>query len=269
MPFSQINDKCLLFISCFFLMMFLFFPAKMYAQKDTRQQAQVWYAYFNDLKFSNSLRLGTDVQERQFIKPVGAQGSLHFRTILYHNLGHNWEAGTGLGLFFNSPQNIPSSSDLAVPELRPTVDILNRQKAGKLQITNRLRMEARYFHEVQNNELTGGFEFNNFRCRYQVATSYPIIKNEKNKPVVLVKLQDEVMINFGKKIVANTFDQNRFYAGLGFEVFKNCSLELGYLNWFQETSNGTTYYNRNIFRIGINHQVDLSKTKTKTKKGDQ
>lgn len=236
-------------------------PSKLLAQKNIKHQAQLWYAYFNDIKFSNNYRLLTDVQERQFIKPVGAQGSIHFRSILYHNLGNNWEAGAGFGIFLNSPQNIPSTSDLVVPELRPTVDVLNRQKAGKLQISNRLRLEARFHHEVQNNELDGGYEFNNFRCRYQVTTSYPVIKNTKNKPIVNLKVQDEVMINFGKKIVENTFDQNRFYTGLGFDVIHHFSLELGYLNWYQQTSNGTTYYNRNIFRLGINHQLDLSKHK--------
>src|SRR4051812_48199637 len=67
-------------------------PLKTQAQKTVLNQAQLWYAYFNNLKFSNKYRLLTDIQERQFIEPVGAQGTFLFRSILYRNLGGGWEA---------------------------------------------------------------------------------------------------------------------------------------------------------------------------------
>src|SRR6476620_4768770 len=72
-------------------------------QKTILHQTQLWYAYFNNLKFSDKYRLLTDIQERQFIEPVGAQGNLIFRSILYRRLGNNWEAGAGMCVFFTSP----------------------------------------------------------------------------------------------------------------------------------------------------------------------
>src|SRR6478672_6204912 len=87
-------------------------PLTAIAQKEVIHQTQLWYAYFNNLKFSDKYRLLTDIQERHFIEPVGSQGNLIFRSILYRSLGNNWEAGAGLALFFTSPQKIPSSSDL-------------------------------------------------------------------------------------------------------------------------------------------------------------
>jgi len=234
-------------------------------QKTILHQTQLWYAYFNNLKFSDKYRLLTDIQERQFIEPVGAQGTFLFRSILYRNLGGGWEAGIGLARFYQSPTKIPSSSDLVVPEWRPTVDFVNKQKAGAFNISQRFRFEARYFHQVESDKLASGYQFGVFRARYQFGADYPIIKNSKKKPVVSIRAYDEVMVNFGNKVVANTFDQNRIYGGFVFNVVKNVSLELGYLNWFQETTDGVTYYNRNCIRFGINHTIDLSKKNTTTK----
>jgi len=236
-------------------------PLKTHAQKQVLHQTQLWYAYFNNLKFSSKYRLLTDVQERQFIEPVGAQGTFLFRAILYRNLGSGWEAGIGLARFYQSPTKIPSTSTLVVPEWRPTVDFVNKQKAGAFNISQRFRFEARYYHEVESGKLADGYQFGNFRCRYQFGADYPIIKNSQKKPVVSVRAYDEVMVNFGKNVVSNTFDQNRIYGGFVFNASKNFSFELGYLNWFQETSDGETYYNRNIFRLGINQTIDLTKSK--------
>ncbi|HEY6977275.1 MAG TPA: DUF2490 domain-containing protein, partial [Chitinophagaceae bacterium] len=152
----------------------IFFPLTAIGQKEVIHQTQLWYAYFNNLKFSDKYRLLTDIQERYFIEPVGSQGNLIFRSILYRSLGNNWEAGAGMSLFLTSPQKIPSSSDLVVPELRPTIDFIYKQKAGGLNISHRYRFEARYFHGVENNKLEGGFQFGTFRCRYQFSADYPI-----------------------------------------------------------------------------------------------
>ena len=249
-------------ISPLFIFMILCLPVKMHAQKQKINQSQLWYAYVNNLKFSDKYRLLTDIQEREFIQPVGSQGNLIFRSILYRNLGSNWEVGGGLALFFTGPQKIPAATKLIVPELRPTVDFIYRQKAGLLNINHRYRFEARYYHDVQNNELYDGFSFGNFRFRYQLSLDYPLIKDAKKKPVLSARIYDEIFLNAGNKIVSNTFDQNRIYGGLLIDASKSFSFELGYLNWFQETSDGKSFYNRNIYRIGINQRINLAKSKT-------
>ena len=256
-----IQPTVLLFTSGIFITMM---PLKTQAQKQIVHQSQLWYAYFNNLKFSDKYRLLTDVQERQFIKPVGAQGTFLFRSILYRNLGNNWEAGIGLARFYQSPTKIPSTSNLVIPEWRPTIDFVNKTKAGAVNLSSRVRFEARYFHNVTQDKsaLGDGYQFGNFRVRYQFGADYPIIKNSKKKPVLSIRAYDEVMVNFGSKVVANTFDQNRIYGGFVFNASKSFAFELGYLNWFQETTDGETYYNRNIIRLGINHTINLSKSKS-------
>lgn len=69
------------------------------------------------------------------------------------------------------------------------------------------------------------------------------------------------MINAGQKIVYNTFDQNRIYAGLQYGFNKNITFELGYLNSFQQRAGGVDYYDRDIIRFTLYHKINLQKKK--------
>jgi hypothetical protein len=66
------------------------------------------------------------------------------------------------------------------------------------------------------------------------------------------------MINFGKNIVFNTFDQNRLSAGFYFNLNEFFDLEVGYSHWYQQRSNGQSFDNRHILRLALSHTIDLS-----------
>ena len=65
------------------------------------------------------------------------------------------------------------------------------------------------------------------------------------------------MFNFGKKIIKNTFDQNRIYAAIHYGLNSNLAFELGYLNSFQRRANGIDYFNRDIIRFSIFHKFKI------------
>jgi hypothetical protein len=77
---------------------------------------------------------------------------------------------------------------------------------------------------------------------------------------------DELMINGGKNVLKNTFDQNRIYAALHYGINKNIALELGYLNSFQQRSSGIDYFNRDIIRFTFFHKINLYKAELYRKK---
>ena len=74
-------------------------------------------------------------------------------------------------------------------------------------------------------------------------------------------VNDELMINGGKNVVKNTFDQNRIYAAFQYGVNKNIALELGYLNSFQQRASGVDYFDRDIIRFTFYHKINLHKKK--------
>ena len=69
------------------------------------------------------------------------------------------------------------------------------------------------------------------------------------------------MFNVGKKIVKNTFDQNRIYLAVNYKLNASYAFELGYMNWFQQQKSGVDFYNRDILRLSIIHSIDLKKKK--------
>ena len=69
----------------------------------------------------------------------------------------------------------------------------------------------------------------------------------------------ELMMNLGKKIVYNTFDQNRFFLGFHYHVNKQDYIQFGYMNVFQQLSAGVQYKSINTARLFYFHNIDLRK----------
>ncbi|OGS74366.1 MAG: hypothetical protein A3G95_01140 [Flavobacteria bacterium RIFCSPLOWO2_12_FULL_31_7] len=234
-------------------------PEFFLAQKMVEHQQLIWYGYYNSLKFNEKWSLNSEIQERQFYQPT-AQHQLVFRTNLERKLIGDWNASVGMTYFLQNPNNPTSESNLTVPELRPDIGFGNKQKLGIVTINHRYKAEARFFHDVENNRLVGGYRFSNFRLRYQVGLDFLIWKNEREQ-VFVAKIKDEIMFNVGNKMVKNTFDQNRIYLAINYKINNSYAVELGYMNWFQQLKSGTDFYNRDILRFSIFHSMDLKKKK--------
>jgi hypothetical protein len=74
-------------------------------------------------------------------------------------------------------------------------------------------------------------------------------------------VNDEVHINFGKQIVNNYFDQNRFFLGLKYQTGEHSNLQVGYMNLFQQLAAGNKYRDINAFRFFFFQNLDLRKKK--------
>lgn len=239
------------------LVLVLLIPEFLLAQKKIENQQLIWYGYYNDLKFNENWNLKSEIQERQFYNPT-AQHQLVFRSNLERKLIGNWKASVGMTFFLQNPNNPNSESNLSVPELRPDIGLIHKQKLGFLTINHRYKAEARFFHDVVNHQLVGGYRFSNFRLRYQLGLDFPVLKN-KGKEKIILKLKDEIIFNIGNKIVKNVFDQNRIYTAIQYKINASCAFEVGYMNWFQQQKSGTDFYNRDILRLSIFHTIDLKK----------
>jgi hypothetical protein len=90
-----------------------------------------------------------------------------------------------------------------------------------------------------------------------VSLECSLIKSKTKNHDLSLKLSDGVYINSNGAIIYNTFDQNRFYAALNYHLIKNLSVELGYINLFQQRSSGDEYLKRNIANLAINHRIKM------------
>ncbi|WP_306352223.1 DUF2490 domain-containing protein [Flavobacterium sp. '19STA2R22 D10 B1'] len=225
--------------------------------KEVTHQQLIWYGYNTTVSFSANWYLVSEVQERHFIDPL-AQHQLLFRTELHRNLGKEWNTSVGMTVFLQSPNDPESTSNLIVPELRPNIEFVYKQKLSFGILSHRYKAEARYFHNTANGELTTGYTFGNFRFRYQIGLEIPILKSkQQQRDLLSVRVMDEVHFNTGGNIVKNVFDQNRVYLALNYKITPKLSIEAGYLNWYQQRASGYEFYNRDIIRFTVFHKIDF------------
>lgn len=236
------------------MMLFSLVPIFFMSQKKVTHQNLIWYGYYAQIKLSKKWIWLSEVQERHFIQPF-AQHQLVFRNNLRYKITANWNILMGFTNFYQSPNDPSSTSDLVIPELRPDIGLENNQTYKRLSISHRYKLEARFFHQSNKEELTGGYQYSNLRFRYQIGIDVPIIKSLKNNSELTFKLKDELMVNIGSKIIKNTFDQNRIYAALHYKINNNIGVEAGYMNWYQQKSSGDEFYSRNIVRLSLFHNL--------------
>ncbi len=66
------------------------------------------------------------------------------------------------------------------------------------------------------------------------------------------------MLNFGKDVVYNTFDQNRLFLGINYHISSAGSVQIGYMFSFQQASAGV-YRDIHTARLNYLHNLDVRK----------
>lgn len=118
---------------------------------------------------------------------------------------------------------------------------------GKGNFSNRFRLDFRSRQNIENGELLATRNMS-YRFRYFFSYIFPISKGEK--PLSLV-LANEVLVQFGNKIVYNTFDQMRVFVGVHKKVSNVVSFDFGYFPIYSQTAAGNIYTLNHIIRLFV------------------
>lgn len=231
--------------------------SKAQSTKNVDHQSILWTRYYNLLTLNDKWSLHSEIDNRIFLKPIEenlfvarVQGRYKINTFL--------ETGTGFAYFSISTQDPEVIYDFNVPEYRGQQDLIWKQNLGKVLLGQRFQIEERFIQNANKEGLLTGTSFF-WRFRYRIQGEYFCWKNKNQFLKAL--LSAEIMINAGKKIIKNTFDQNRVYAAFQYGINQNIAIELGYLNSFQQRSSGVDYFNRDIIRFSVFHKMSLNKRK--------
>ena len=244
-----------LILSCVFF--FLLSPNLFSQTKQTETVQQIWIAYLNQTRFSNKWGTWTDIHLRtkeDFVSDL-SQSILRFGLTYYLNDDTKLTAGYA----YVSHYPADNHKNVTIPEHRPWQQIQWHSKYSKLKLMQWFRLEERFRRKVLNDdELAGGYNFN-FRFRYNFFFMVPLSKNKFQPKSLSFVVNDEVHINFGKEIVYNYFDQNRFFLGFAYHVNKHDNLQAGYMNVFQQLPAGNKYRSNHVARVFYFHNLDLRK----------
>ncbi|MFZ1790193.1 MAG: DUF2490 domain-containing protein [Saprospiraceae bacterium] len=238
-----------------YLLIITAFSLQSYAMKAQSKQVShqnlYWLRVNSQIAFSPKLTLQSEIENRSFFKHNRQH---HF---IFHNRLHykfsKVEVAGGFTYSLQSPQDPESLSQLKVPELR-TVQELHYQTrvSNKLNITHRFRVDERFIRKNDGIKLQEGYDFN-WRLRYRILASLNLPIFSENLPTQ-IKLANEIMVNAGKNIVFNRFDQNRVIVAFEQNLGRKTSIEFSYINWYQQRSSGYQYYQRDISRITLSQK---------------
>lgn len=131
--------------------------------------------------------------------------------------------------YVGKPEDLPRNQ---YKEYRSTLQMYHHSYSmqKKFMHTFRHRYEFRW-QENQNN--LGDYRFfTRYRIRYRLR--YMINKDNFYQDGVLYAMaSNELGLNIGKSVVMNTFNQNRFYLGMGYRFGNTIRTELRYVNRFR------------------------------------
>lgn len=222
-------------------------------EKKVDNQTILWSRYYNFLTLNEKWSLHSEFDNRLFLNPV-TENLFVIRSQVRYKATNTVELGGGIGYFPVATQDPENTTDFMIPEYRGQQDIVWKNTIGKIQLSQRFQIDERFIRNASKTGLLPGTTFN-WRFRFRIQAEYVVWK--KDNRFLKVILNDEILLNAGKSIVKNTFDQNRIYAALQYGISKKIAVELGYLNSFQQRSSGVDYYDRDIIRLSIFHKLQL------------
>ena len=241
-----------------FIKAFLFFIltstiATAQTKKNINNQNLLWTRYYNQFELNPKWSIHSEFDNRVFLDSI-VQNLFVVRVQGRRKISEQVELGAGLVYFSVATQDPEVNLGFNIPEYRSQQDVTWKINWNKIELNQRFQIEERFFQNSDWQGLTSGTTFF-WRFRYRLQGEYTFWKNEKQFLKAIV--YDEIMINAGKNVVYNTFDQNRIYASLQYGISSSVALELGYMNSFQQRATRVDYFDRNIIRLSVFHKLKI------------
>ncbi len=222
--------------------------------KEINEQVQVWASVNTTARLTDKWGMVADFHVRRndfladpsfyFVRFGGIRWLTERLTIVF-GYAHMWKAPSCDGCETWSNEN------------RIYEQLQYVTKFGKAGVLHRLRNEQRWQQEVQDDALTGETLFSD-RLRYLLSFTIPVSKKPSVPSLVV---SDEILVQFGRDIVLNTFDQNRFFVGMKKRMSPAWSFDLGYMLVYQQKPSGYQYDLNHTLRWFFYFNPDFRETK--------
>ncbi len=246
-------------IACVIALLMLYGNAN--AQKIVDDQFNTWLTYAGNYSVSKRIDIHTlySFRRNEFVENwqqsllrvgMGVKLTDKIKT----QIGYDWIATFPYGKqpisFLTNEHRIWAHLNLKFQEQR-------------FYFSNRIRFASRTIENIHAGNLGGkvvdGFIWK-YRLRYKFAVDIPLNKKRMEANTLFVSVNDELFMNLFEK--NHYFDQNWFYAGLGWKFAKSIKVKVGYMNQFLPKSDGIHVENNHTLSVAYIQNFNFAKKKS-------
>jgi hypothetical protein len=219
--------------------------------KETEYREQTWLGFFNQTRFTKHSGLWLDLHFRL------TENFIQEKSLSIARVGYTYyvgeakiTAGYAYATRYAHAANQPNE-----PEHRGWQQVQWVDKKKDFTMMQWIRLEERFRDKIEDGWLTGDYRFN-YRARYNLALTVPLKGKQVQAKTPFLFFNNEVHVNFGKEINVNFFDQNRMFAGLGYQFTSHLNAHLGYMLVFQQLPEVNRFVHINTIRLFVFHNID-------------
>lgn len=204
--------------------------------------AHAWFVYTGDHAITRRWALYADLQLRRAEFGLATQQVL-LRNGLTYTLTPNIRLTAGYAWVYTGRYGgFPFAR--AFGEHRSYQQVSIRQPLPRVVFDHRYRLEQRWLQDFSRAGVPHFWRYQN-RFRYQIKVDAPLGKSTKWYAFG----GDEIFVGFGVNKGASMFDQNRAFAGIGYNFSPRNKVEFGYMNQFLQQRNGVIDESNHTLRI--------------------
>lgn len=245
------------FKKVFPLIFLLFFIANVHSQKTVLEDEAFWFTLSNKAKLNDKFYLSNIFQLRVVDYVEKTRGYFILPAINY-KLNKNFSFGLGY-LYAKFYSNGVNSPIIPKEEHRIWQRVSLKSSVGKTTLLQRLIFEERFRDKIviDGDEAYVSGTVYAQRLRYKLYFTFNLIKLKNNK-FLLGKITDEVRVRFKDGLSVSSFDQNELSGYIGYSLFKNSKVWLGYGRFLVKIKTDK-FLSENLIHLAYSHDFDLSK----------
>jgi hypothetical protein len=221
----------------------------------TTRMQESWLDYLNQNRYTDKWGSWIDVQSKLKDHYINAINANEFTLGASYFPNKNFKY-TGAVTYVDQFPSTGKNYHLA--EYRPWQQIQYTFQKPTSQWLQWLRLEERFKQTAINNLSSDNYDFT-YRLRYFLLAQFPLTQHKYEKGSLSFVTSEELYVNFGKNIVYNTFDQNRFFLGFYYYLNKDNILQLGYTNLYQMYNAKNKFLQSDVLRISVFNNIDFRK----------
>ncbi|MEO9966696.1 MAG: DUF2490 domain-containing protein [Reichenbachiella sp.] len=155
--------------------------------------------------------------------------------------------------YYWAPDQDDPNVDNVVPQFRTWEQMVFATPFDHIKLFHQIRIEQRFKRDYEK-----GSEFKlTHRFRYKLTLYVPLNKPAFENHTLFLSMYEEIFIQAGKSIVYNHLEDNRLFAGLGYNLSEQLQVQAGYMYSFRHYGAPYKYENRHIFRLSLYHHLDF------------